>query len=207
MVDLHVFLLFMAGALALNLTPGPDMTFVLAQAAHRGTRAGIAAALGIGTGTIFHMTLAAFGLAALFAAWPAAFDVVRYAGAAYLVWIAVKMIRHPPHLGSASDGDSTKAAFRQGVLTNILNPKVAMFFIAFLPQFVAPGAGPAWLQILTLGICFDISGTLVNCAVAFGSGRLAGRLRRNPAIGRVLGWISASVMVGLALRLALLERR
>jgi threonine/homoserine/homoserine lactone efflux protein len=191
--------MFMAGALALNLAPGPDMSFVLAQSASRGTRAGIAAALGIGTGTIFHMTLAAFGLAALFAAWPLAFDIVRYVGAAYLVWIAFGMLRHPPHL-NALDARA-RAAFRQGVLTNVLNPKVAMFFIAFLPQFVSKTGGPAWLQILLLGIAFDISGTLVNCAVAFGGGRLAHRLRANPGIGKVLGWISASVMVGLALRL------
>ncbi len=207
MPDLHVFLLFMAGALALNVTPGPDMTFVLAQATHRGTRAGVAAALGIGTGTIFHMTLAAFGLAALFAAWPLAFDIVRYAGAAYLVWIAAGMIRHPPHLSRSGGEPSVRTAFRQGVVTNIFNPKVAIFFIAFLPQFVVTGAGPAWLQILVLGICFDISGTLVNSLVAFGGGRLAARLKANPLIGKIMGWISASVMLGLAVRLAWTERR
>ena len=208
MPDPNLFLLFMAGALALNITPGPDMTFVLAQAAHRGTRAGVAAALGIGTGTLFHMTLAAFGLAALFAAWPIAFDIVRYAGAAYLVWIAIGMIRNPPHLSSASgEGNGVRTAFRQGVVTNIFNPKVAIFFIAFLPQFVVKSAGPAWLQILVLGICFDISGTLVNCAVAFGSGKLAVRLKANPLIGKILGWISASVMLGLAVRLAWTERK
>ncbi len=207
MFDLHLFLLFMAGAIALNLTPGPDMTFVLAQAAHRGTRAGIAAALGIGAGTIFHMTLAAFGLAALFAAWPVAFDIVRLAGAAYLVWIAIGMLRRPPHLNPPDAAQSVHTAFRQGMLTNVFNPKVAIFFIAFLPQFVVQGAGPTWLQILLLGIAFDISGTLVNCAVAFGGGKLAGHLRRNPAIGKILGWISASVMFGLALRLVWPERR
>jgi len=197
----------MAGALALNITPGPDMTFVLAQSAHRGTRAGLAAALGIGTGTFFHMALAAFGLAALIKLYPLAFDVVRYAGAAYLVWIAVGMIRHPPHLSAAGGQPSIATAFRQGVVTNIMNPKVAIFFIAFLPQFVAKDAGPAWLQILILGICFDAGGTAVNCLVAVGSGKLAARLKRNPAIGRILGWISASVMLGLAVRLAVSERR
>jgi threonine/homoserine/homoserine lactone efflux protein len=207
MFNFHFFALFMVGALALNLTPGPDMTFVLAQAAHRGTRAGLAAALGIGTGTIFHMTLAAFGLAALFAAWPLAFDLVRYAGAAYLVWIAIGMLRRPPHLNAPIETEGVRTAFRQGMLTNVFNPKVAVFFIAFLPQFVVHGAGPAWLQILVLGIAFDISGTLVNCAVALGGGKLAGRLRGNPLIGKMLGWISASVMVGLALRLAWVGRR
>ncbi len=206
MPPLDVFLLFMAGALALNITPGPDMTFVLAQATHRGTRAGVAAAFGIGAGTLLHMTLAAFGLAALFAAFPLAFDIVRYAGAAYLVWIAVNMIRNPPRLAAAG-GDAARTAFRQGIVTNIFNPKVAIFFIAFLPQFVVPSAGPAWLQILVLGICFDISGTLVNSMVAVGGGKLAGRLKANPLIGKIMGWISASVMLGLAVKLAWTERR
>lgn len=206
MPELHLFLLFMAGALALNLTPGPDMTFVLAQSAHSGARAGLAAALGIGAGALFHMTLAAFGLAALFAAFPLAFDIVRYIGAAYLVWIAWGMIRRPPHLGRDA-AQPASAVFRQGMLTNMLNPKVAMFFIAFLPQFVVKSAGPAWAQILVLGIAFNISGTLVNCAVALGGGRLAHRLRANPRIGKILGWISGSVMLGLALRLAWPQRR
>jgi len=207
MFDLHLFLLFMAGALALNLAPGPDMTFVLAQAAHRGTRAGLAAALGIGSGAVFYTILTAFGLAALFAAWPLAFDTVRYAGAAYLVWIAIGMVRHPPRLSAPAAEHSVHKAFWQGMLTDLLNPKVAIFFIAFLPQFVVKEAGHAWLQILVFGIAFVISGTTVNCAVAFGGEKLASRLRQNPVVGRILGWISASVMLGLALRLAWLERR
>jgi len=207
MPHLDILLLFMAGALALNITPGPDMTFVLAQATHRGTRAGVAAALGIGAGTLFHMTLAAFGLAALFAAFPLAFDIVRYAGAAYLVWIAIGMIRNPPKLSSATREGAMTTAFRQGIITNIFNPKVAIFFIAFLPQFVVKDAGPAWLQILVLGICFDISGTLVNSLVAIGSGKLAGRLKANPMIGKIMGGISASVMLSLAARLVVSGRR
>jgi len=209
MPHLDTFLLFMAGALALNVTPGPDMTFVLAEATHRGTRAGVAAALGIGLATLlFHMPLAAFGLTAVFAAYPFAFDVVRYAGAAYLVWIAIGMIRHPPTLGDVADADDgVRTAFRQGVVTNIFNPKVAIFFIAFLPQFVNPAAGPIWLQSVILGTCFCLSGTTVNAVVALGGGRLAARLKRNPLAGRIMGWISASVMLGLAVRLAWSQRR
>jgi threonine/homoserine/homoserine lactone efflux protein len=208
MPHLDTFLIFMAGALALNVTPGPDMTFVLAQATHRGTRAGVAAALGIGIATIvFHMTLAAFGLAALFAAFPLAYDVVRYAGAAYLVWIAIGMIRNPPKLSEMSAEEGVKTAFRQGFVTNIFNPKVAIFFIAFLPQFVNPQTGPVWLQIMILGTCFSISGTTVNALVAFSGGKLSERLKANPIVGRIMGWISASVMLGLAVRLAWSERR
>lgn len=207
MPDLHQFLLFAAAALALNLTPGPDMTFVLAQAAHRGTRAGIAAAFGGSVGGLCHTTMAAFGLSALIAAFPLAFDIVRYAGAAYLIWIAIGMIRHPPHLNSASAEPSVWAAFRQGLITNVLNPKVAMFFLSLLPQFVSANGTPAWSQFLVLGVWFCISGTIVSCLVAFSGGKLAARLKRNPLIGKVLGWISASVMLGLAVRLAWTERR
>jgi threonine/homoserine/homoserine lactone efflux protein len=149
----------------------------------------------------------AFGLAALFAAWSPAFDIVRYVGAAYLVWIAIGMVRNPPHLSAPATEHGAHKAFWQGVLTDLLNPKVAIFMIAFLPQFVVPHAGPAWIQILVLGISFAISGTLVNCAVAFGGGNLANCLRRNPIIGKIMGWISASVMLGLTVRLAWLERR
>ena len=202
MIDPHLFLLFMAGVVALNLAPGPDMAFVLAQSASGGARRGVAAALGIGVGTLFHMSLAAFGLTALFAAWPLAFDIIRYAGAAYLLWIAIGMIRHPPHLRAVERETSAWTAFRRGVLTNVMNPKVAMFFIAFLPQFVSRHTGPAWAQILILGVAFDISGTLVNCLVAFGGGHLAERMKQNPALGRFMGWFSGGVMGALALRLA-----
>ena len=199
--DLHLFMTFMIGALALNLTPGPDMAFVLAQSANNGARQGVAAAVGVGVGSLFHMSLAAFGLTAVFAAWPLAFDLVRYAGAAYLVWIALGMIRHPPHVQSGQAEADPWAAFRRGVLTNVMNPKVAMFFVAFLPQFVSRQAGPAWSQILILRLAFDLSGTAVNSLVALGGGRLAGQLRRNPVLGKVMGWVSGGVMGALALRL------
>src|SRR5882757_7762239 len=207
MINSHAFLIFMIGALALNLTPGPDMTFVLAKSAHRGTRAGIAAALGVGTGAIFHMMLTALGLAALFAAWPVAFGIVRLIGAGYLLWLAWQIFQHPPKFGEVEEGDESRKAFQQGLLTNILNPKVAMFFVAFLPQFVVVGGGPAWRQIVILGAAFNISGTMVNCAVAICGGKLVYRLRQNPSVGKVIGWISGSVMVGLALKLALPNRR
>jgi threonine/homoserine/homoserine lactone efflux protein len=207
MPDLHQFLLFAAAALALNLTPGPDMTFVLAQAAHRGTRAGVAAALGGSVGALCHTTMAAFGLAALFQTFPIAFDIVRYAGAVYLIVIAIGMIRNPPHLSAAKAEDSTRQAFRQGLVTNVLNPKVAIFFISLLPQFVTANGAPAWSQFLVLGLWFCISGTTVSALVAFSGGKLAERLKRNPLIGRIMGWISASVMLGLAVRPAVSERK
>jgi threonine/homoserine/homoserine lactone efflux protein len=206
-LTLHTFALFMTAALALNLTPGPDMAFIMAQAASKGTRAGLTAALGISTGALVHIAMAAFGLAALLAAFPLAFTILRYAGAAYLVWIAVGMLLHPPHLTEGKPGNDAAATFRQGMLTNITNPKVAMFFIAFLPQFVMPGPMPAWQQLLILGLALNISGTVVDCLVALGGGALATRLRRTPIAARIVGWFSASGMLALALRLALPDRR
>ena len=202
MIDPHLFALFMAGALALNLTPGPDMAFVLSQSSHGGARQGVAAALGVGVGSLLHMALAAFGLTALITAWPLAFDLIRYGGAAYLLWIAIGMLRHPPQLSAGTAETGAWTAFRRGALTNAMNPKVAMFFIAYLPLFVSPHGAPAWLQILVLGLAFDVSGAVVNSLVAVAGGRLATRLRRNPRLGQVMGWISGGVMGALALRLA-----
>jgi threonine/homoserine/homoserine lactone efflux protein len=210
MIDLQLFAVFMVGAVALNLTPGPDMTLVLAQSAGRGVRAGLAAALGIGVGALFHMALAAFGLAALLAASPLAFDTVRYAGAAYLVWIAWSLIRSPRAAGPTDDSAAealTARAFRQGVITNVLNPKVALFFMAYLPQFVNPDIGPAWVQILILGLAFDISGTVVNGLVALGGGRLGQHVKSNPGLNRAVNWLAASVTAGLALRLVWPDKR
>lgn len=201
MFDLPTFLLFMTGALALNVTPGADVAFVLAQSTARGTRAGILAALGIGTGGLVHMSLAALGLTALFSAVPLAFQIVKLLGAAYLVWIAIGMIRHTH--GSLSPSPSTVAAtFRQGLVTNLFNPKVALFFIAFLPQFVVHGPVADSVQILLLGLAFNLSGTLINCLYALGGGHLADKIRRMPRLGTWMARISASIMIGLAIRLA-----
>lgn len=206
MFTLNAFVLFMAGALTLNIAPGPDMAFVLAQSTARGTHAGLLAALGIGAGCVVHVLLATFGLSAVLAASPLAFDIVRYAGAAYLLWIAIAMVRNPPHLSEATPTVSAIHTFRQGMLTNVTNPKVAIFFIAFLPQFVVPGP-TAWAQFLLLGLSFNISGTLVCCLVALGGGALASRLRHHPLMGRIMGWLSACVMLALAMRLVLADRR
>ena len=205
MIEQGQFALFMLGAITLNLIPGPDMTFVMSQGAARGTRAGVAAALGIGAGTIVHILLAAAGLAAVLSQASWAFDIIRYAGAAYLVWIAIQLIRAPPVSGSSPPMSASKA-FRQGALINILNPKVALFFLAFLPQFMSPEAGPYWLQSLILGLSFNVSGTIVNLLVALSSGRLADTLRRKPRIGQYLNWFAGALMGGLAVRLLLARR-
>ena len=206
MIDPHLFILFMLGAVALNLTPGPDMAFVLAQSANGGPRQGMAAAWGIGTGFLGHMGLAAFGVTAVIAAWPPAFEIVRYAGRGYLLWLAIGMIRHPPHLQRNLGEAGILRAYRRGVLTSLTNPKVAMFTLAFLPQFISPHAGPAWVQILLLGSAFNTSGIIVNSAVAFAGGRIAARMTRDPGLGRVMGYVSGTVMGALAIRLVWPQR-
>ena len=152
--------LFMAAVLALNLTPGPDMLFCFANGVSQGRVVGAVAALGIGAGTLVHTAAAALGLAGLLLASPLAFDIVRYAGAAYLVWLAWKTLRAAPlgASGAALAPRSLWRVFAQGAVTNVLNPKVALFFLAFLPQFVDPNAGPVALQVFVLGMLINLSG-------------------------------------------------
>lgn len=205
---LETLLLFMAAALALNLTPGPDMLFCLGSGAHRGARAGIAATLGVACGAMVHTAAAAFGLAGLLMASPTLFEIVRWTGAAYLVWLAWNTFRAAP---PAAQGTSVTqrdivGIFLRGAVTNILNPKVAIFFLAFLPQFIDPSRGSVVVQALVLGTMMNISGTIVNAAVGAGAGGLGRQLARNPAAAKALNWLSGTVFLGLAVRLGLLSR-
>jgi len=207
--DLRTLAVFMAAGLALNLTPGPDMLYVAARSTSEGRRAGIVSALGIGAGTLVHITALALGLSALLAAVPLLYDVVRLAGAAYLVWLGVRALLRPApaHDDAAPPAPAPLGViFRQGVLTNVLNPKVALFFLAFLPQFVDPTRGSAAAQIVALGLLFDTSGTIVNGLVALAASRAGGVLRRGRA-ARVLHRVTGGVFVLLGARLALETRR
>ncbi len=195
----------MAAALALNLTPGPDMLYVIARSTAEGRRAGVVSAFGIGVGTLVHITALALGLSALLAAVPVAYDIVRYAGAAYLIYLGVRAIVRLPGLTGdvAVERASLRAVFRQGVTTNVLNPKVALFFLAFLPQFVDPSRGSAVFQTAALGLMFDVQGTLVNIGVAVGASSLGTWLRtRGERSGRVLGRMTGVLFIGLGARLA-----
>lgn len=203
---MHSLALFLAAGLALNLTPGPDMLYVAARGASEGRAAGVVSALGIGAGTLVHVTLVAAGLAALLAAVPVAYLALRLGGAAYLIYLGVRALRGTPQasvtqLAPASLG----AIFRQGVITNVLNPKVALFFLAFLPQFVDPSRGNPAVQIVALGLLFDVSGTLVNLAVALASSRVAARLRGAGApgrTGRMIQRFTGGLFIALGARLA-----
>lgn len=205
---IDTLLLFMAAALALNLTPGPDMLFCLGSGAHRGPKAGVAASLGVAAGAMVHTAAAAFGLAGLLMASPLLFEVVRWTGAAYLAWLAWNTFRAPPPAAAGTKVTQNDIAriFLRGAVTNILNPKVAIFFLAFLPQFIDPARGSVVVQALVLGTLMNISGTIVNALVGAGAGGLGRGLARNPAATRILNYASGTVFLGLAVRLGLMSR-
>ena len=206
--DWPLFLAFVVAGLALNIVPGADMTFVIAAAARGGRRAGIIAALGIGAGTFVHILAAVVGLSAILASSQTAFTIVKWIGAAYLLWVAVSLLRS----GRQAEPDGARFSgaggrlFRSAALVNILNPKVGLFFLAFLPQFVDPQATVPALQILCLGLWFDLVGTLVNIAIALTAAGTAARLRHVAWVGRAARWIAATAMTGLAVQLALSRR-
>lgn len=194
-------LAFLAGALVLNLTPGSDVLFAIASGLQGGPKAGMAAGFGVGIGGIFHTCATAFGLAALVAAHPGTLDIVRWAGAAYLLWIAVKSWRAvvpPPE--SAGGALLPRDAFRRGVITNVLNPKVALFMLAYLPQFTDPAIGPLWQQMLILGGIVFTGGTLITMGYGASAGWLGTRLARRMG---VLNKVAALLFGGLAAKLAL----
>ncbi|MEA3046893.1 MAG: hypothetical protein QOJ53_1225 [Sphingomonadales bacterium] len=201
-----VFLGFVVAGLALNIVPGADMTFIVASAARGGRRDGIVAALGVGTGALVHILAAVLGLSAILASSQTAFDLIKYAGAAYLLWIAFTLVR----TRDAPPGAAPRPAaslFRAAMTVNILNPKVALFFLAFLPQFVDPNASVPALQILCLGLWFDLAGTLVNIAIAIAAAGAAGRLRHVGWLRRGARWLAATMIGALAVQLALGAQR
>jgi threonine/homoserine/homoserine lactone efflux protein len=202
-----VFLSFVVAGLALNIVPGADMTFIIASAARGGRRDGIVAALGVGTGALAHICAAVLGLSAILASSQAAFDLIKYAGAAYLLWIALSLVRGRNATAEAASPVPPARLFRAAMLVNILNPKVALFFLAFLPQFVDPAASVPAAQILCLGLWFDFAGTLVNIVVAIVAAGAAGRLRETAWLGRAARWFAATLMGALAVQLALAARR
>jgi len=204
----HDWILFATATLALNLTPGPDMLYISARSVAQGRRAGVLSALGVAGGGAVHTCLVAFGLAGLLARVPMAYDVIRYAGAAYLIYLGFRLLLESPSGATRPvPTESSRRVFMQGLITNVLNPKVALFFLAFLPQFADPARGTLWWQFLILGAWFNLSGTLVNLTVA-----LIASTGRRLALGgarssRWLRNLSAAVFVGLGTRLALSSNR
>jgi len=221
----HHLWAFALTSLLLNLTPGNDMIYVASRSAGQGIRAGIVSAMGIMVGCLVHLVAAVAGISALIAGSATAFQVIKYVGAAYLVWLGMKSLlnrqrnsfqldQHKPDPSQPAPGNahssrqdtgktvSLKKIFWQGVITNVLNPKVALFFLAFLPQFIDRSAAhPGW-QIFLLGAWFDVGGTVVNMLVAILFGKMGNWLSRSP---RVLQWqekITGLILVALGIKVA-----
>jgi len=215
-LPVHDLALFVGAALLLNLTPGPDMLFVAGTGAARGRGAGLLAALGVGAGCLFHTVLAALGVSALIAASELAFNLLKWAGAGYLIWTGIALLR--PRRREGVEGDALAPprsgnVFWQGALTNALNPKVALFFLAFLPQFIDSGAPGQVAALLLLGTLFNLGGTGVNLVVALAASRVAAGLAgrggqggRSGGSGQMGAWLqraAGALFVGLGLKLAL----
>lgn len=205
MIDGTQLVLFVGASLVLIITPGPDILQVLARSVAQGRRAGVVAALGLSLGVLAHTAVAALGLGAVLRSSPIAFHALRAAGMAYLIWIGVKAV-----LGSAgplAQDTPTQASLRtvfvQSVLANVLNPKVALFFVAFLPQFVTPGRGSLAGQFVVLGVVFQALTAAVFSLAALSADKLGAWLRARPQASVRLQWLLGSVFIGLGLRLGL----
>ncbi len=208
--DLPTLVLFLIATFTLNVTPGPDMLYVIANSIGAGRKAGVVSALGIGGGTIVHTFAGALGLSALLTSSAIAFDAVRYAGAAYLLYLGIRSLtsktKNNTELGGVRQVP-LETVFKRGVTTNVLNPKVALFFLAFLPQFVDPSRGAIVWQFLLLGTMFNISGTLVNTIVALLVGFAGDRFADSPSFAWLQRWFAGTVFVALGARLALVSGR
>jgi threonine/homoserine/homoserine lactone efflux protein len=211
MLGIHDLWLFVLSGLLLNVTPGPDTAYIIGRSIQLGWRGGAAAVIGICCGCLFHVFGAAIGLSALLMASSAAFAAVKWAGAAYLLFTGIQMLRlrAAPIADVTHPGDAVplRRVFWQGVLTNALNPKVALFFLAFLPQFVAADSPHKTLAFLLLGGIFIFSGTLWCLEIAAFAARAAGRIRRSQG---ALAWINRTLgglFIYLGFRVAMLEAR
>ena len=195
-------LVFLAAAVSLNLTPGNDMMYVLGQSLKGGPRTGISASFGIAGGSLLHLGFVALGVAVILAQHPFVFDAIRYLGATYLLWIAYTTITTPlAALAPDSKSRNTFAAFRDGVLVNLLNPKIIVFMFAFLPPFVRSENGSPLLQLFILGMIFNVGGTIINCLVASFAGKIGAALSTSLNFRRWFSRISAGLFVLLAARL------
>jgi len=205
----ETIMLFMAAALALNVTPGPSIAYVMSRSFGQGRTAGLVSAPGLGTGSLFHATAATLGLSAIVAYSPVAYAVVKYLGGAYLVYLGVGLLRQRTvrlaHVVPARL--PLGRVYWQGVLTEILNPKIALFFLSFLPQFVDPARGSVAGQTLFFGLLFHVTGIPINMLVAIAGSAIAASFTRDALFERIRDWLAGTVLIGLGVRLALSDRR
>jgi threonine/homoserine/homoserine lactone efflux protein len=208
MISLATLALFLVAVLALFLSPGPNMAFVLSHGVAHGPRGGFAAALGISSADLVHTLFAATGVTALVAAWPPSFDLLRYAGALYLLWLAVQALRSNGGLpaGAKAQPSAFARIVRMAFFNNLVNPKALLFFMVFLPQFVDPARGSVPLQLVQLGVMLSAAALAFNTLLGACSGQVGRWLQRRPAAEKFQRGLLALVMVGLAIRLLLLDR-
>lgn len=201
------WLVFFSAAFALNISPGPDLIYILSRTIAQGRKVGMASSLGVCTGALVHVGAAALGLSAVLAASAVAFSLVKYIGAAYLVYLGIKAFRSAGTQGGfaqppVSDANPW-AAFKQGVMVDVLNPKVALFFMAFLPQFVRPGSGHPTVQIVVLGLLVILVAVVVEAAFVLAAGQTTRLFRRNRRTAVLLNRLLGFVFIALGIRLAL----
>ena len=209
MPDPQNLLAFIAASIVLGFTPGPDILYVITRGAAQGAKAGIAAAAGLATGIVGHTALCVAGLSALLAASATAFTIIKWAGAAYLVWLGIRLWRDRGALDLADDGERSAlgAVYRQTIVMNLLNPKVALFFLAFLPQFVSPGQGPVPVQLAVLGGVFLVVSFLVMSVAGLAGGALRRVLARDIRVAKWTRYGAGGVMIALGVRLLFEEAR
>lgn len=210
MLPIDTILVFVAASVALGLAPGPDNIFVLTQSALYGRKAGLVVTIGLCTGLLFHTAAVAFGVAVIFQTSQTAFAILKFVGASYLIYLAWGAFRAGKldigQAGGEGGSISLQALYGRGIVMNITNPKVAIFFLAFLPQFTDPAQGPVTTQILLLGCFFILSAIVVFSSVAIGAGFIGNWLRNSPKAQIVMNRIAGGIFVGLALRLAMTEQ-
>jgi threonine/homoserine/homoserine lactone efflux protein len=209
MIDPAKFVLFVGVSWALILAPGPDMLYVITRGVTQGRRAGMLSAVGVICGILVHTTAAAFGLTLILQTSALAFLIIKYLGAVYLIYLGIKSWRDKStfHLHPSATGASFRKIFWQGVLSNVLNPKIAIFFLAFLPQFVDKERSEVTLQMVILGLTFACFGLSFLLAVGYSSGTIGSWLTRQPRYALFLHRLAGSLLIGLGVRLALTERQ
>ncbi len=210
MLDTATLLIFITASLLLIVAPGPDIVFLVSQGVARGPRAGFVTAMGLAAGNLVHTFAAALGISVMFRTSAMAFDALKFAGAAYLLYLAWKTVHPgggPAEFGRPADARG-ESLFWRAVLMNVLNPKVALFFLAFLPQFASPAAAPVWLQMVFFGVLFTILVVIVFGVFGVFAGKASQWLGRATSgrAGRALKWLVSGTFVALALRLAAVER-
>ncbi|GGC16045.1 LysE family translocator [Pseudoduganella buxea] len=213
MFGIHDLTLFIVSGLLLNIMPGPDSLLIMTRSATQGWRAGVVTALGIGAGTMVHVLAAAIGLSALLATSAAAFNVVKWVGAAYIVWCGIGMLRAklknadaPAQAPATPPRLPYRRIFAQGFLTNVLNPKVALFFLAFVPQFIDADAPNKALAFIVLGCIFNFNGMLWCNGLAVFTAFASARLQVKPSVALWLNRVTGGLFLLLGARLALAER-